>query len=147
MLTRSFQSGNKKAKPGRKMLSTLLYDLRAAMDTLPPAVVLPEQFYPSPNPQHGEQGEVALRQAVLADALLCFQKYAFSQRRTGQRLYREAKEWIFSDEQRWPFSFVNVCAALNLDPDYVRLLLERWQQRVKAGTIPPFSRPSVRIAA
>ena len=129
------------------MLSPLLYDLSTAMNTLPPVVVLPEQFYPSPTPQQTERGEVALMRAVLTDALSCFQKHAFSQRRAGQRLYREAKEWIFSDEQRWPFSFVNVCAALNLNPDYIRLLLERWQQRAKAGTISLSLRPAVRIAA
>ena len=145
MLTRSFQPGSKKARP--RALSPFLYDLRAAMDTLAPAVMLPEQFYPSPNSQHRERGEVALMRAVLVDALLCFQKHAFSQRRAGQRLYREAKEWIFSDEQRWPFSFVNVCAALNLNPGYIRLLLGRWQQKATAGTIPSSPRPLARIAA
>ncbi len=147
MLTRSFQPGNKKARPRGTALSPLLYDLRAALDTLAPAVMLPEQFYSSPISQHRERGEVALMRAVLADALLCFQKHVFSQRRARQRLYREAKEWIFSDEQRWPFSFVNVCAALNLNPDYIRLLLGRWQERVTAVTIPPSPRPLARIAA
>lgn len=147
MRTRSFQPGNTKARPRGTTLPLLLYDLRAAMDTLPPEVVLPEQFYPSPTPQPRERGEVALMRAVLVDALLCFQKHAFSQRRAGQRLYREAKEWIFSDEQRWPFSFVSVCAALNLNPDYIRLLLGRWQQKATAGSMPPSLRPLVRIAA
>jgi len=129
------------------MLSPLLYDLRTAMDTLPPEVMLPEQFYPSPTAQHRRRGEAALMQAVLADALLCFQKYAFSRRRAEQRLHQEAEEWIFSDEHRWPFAFVNVCAVLNLNPDYIRLLLERWQQKAKTGAIRPSLRPSVRIAA
>ena len=147
MLTRPSQPGSTKARPGRKMLSPLLYDLSTAMNTLPPVVVLPEQFYPPPTARHRGQGEAALMQAVLVDALLCFQKYAFSQRRAEQRLHREAKEWIFSDEHRWPFSFVNVCAVLNLNPDYVRLLLGRRQQKAKAGAVPPALRPSVRVAA
>ncbi len=147
MLTRSFRPSSTKAKSGRKMLSPLLYDLRAAMEALPPDLVLPEQFHSPPAAEGRERGEIALMQAVLADALCCFQKHAFSQRRAGQRLYREAKEWIFSDEQRWPFSFVNVCAALNLNPDYIRLLLERWQQRGKAEPLSPSLRLSVRTAA
>jgi len=147
MLTRFSRLDNTKARPGRKTLSPLLYDLSAAMNALPSEVVLPEQFHPSPTAQHRGRGEAALMQAVLADALLCFQKYALSQRRAEQRLHREAEEWIFSDEHRWPFSFVNVCAALNLNPAYIRLLLGRWQQKAKAGAMWSSLRPSVHIAA
>ncbi len=134
-------------RPKQKMLSPLLYDLSAALNTLPLVRVVPEQFYPPPTPPHTERGEVRLMRAVLADALLCFQKYALSPRRARQRLHEEAKEWIFANEHHWPFSFVNVCAVLGLDPDYIRLLLKRWQQKAQAGMPPPLLRPSKLLAA
>jgi hypothetical protein len=49
---------------------------------------------------------------VLADALFCFQKGLVRQRRRVQQLARDAEEWLFSDDARWPFSFVSTCAVL-----------------------------------
>ena len=66
--------------------------------------------------------------AVLADALGCFQKGFVRQGRRVQRLAREAEEWLFSDDARWPFSFVSICAALGLEPTYLRRGLQRWRQ-------------------
>ena len=92
------------------------------------AAVLPEQFYNPPARTTG-RGEVALMRAVLEEALDCFQKQFVKSGRRAQRLAREAEEWIYSDEVRWPFSFVNICAVLGLDPDYVRLKLKRWREQ------------------
>jgi hypothetical protein len=33
---------------------------------------------------------------------------------------REAEAWFFSDDSRWLFSFVPVCAALGLEAGYIR---------------------------
>ena len=111
------------------------------------AVVVPEQIYAAPTPPHREQGEAALMRAVLADALLCIQKFAFSPRRRGQRLFREAEDWILADEYRWPFSFVNVCAVLGLDADYIRRLVRQWEQKATPGHRPPLLRPSKLVTA
>jgi hypothetical protein len=92
------------------------------------AAVLPEQFYNPPARTTG-RGEVALMRAVLEEAVDCFQKQFVKSGRRAQRLAREAEEWIYSDEVRWPFSFVNICAVLGLDPDYVRLKLKRWREQ------------------
>lgn len=35
-------------------------------------------------------------------------------------------EWIFSDDQDWPFSFLRLCHAFGVEPDYVRALVQRW---------------------
>ena len=32
----------------------------------------------------------------------------------------EPERWIFSNDRKRPFSFVNVCETLKLDPDWVR---------------------------
>lgn len=90
--------------------------------------VLPEQFY---GPQAGlasGRPEAALMCAVLEDALLCFQKGLLRQGRRVQRLAREAEEWLFSDDDLWPFSFVSICAVLGLEPASVRRGLQHWRQ-------------------
>jgi hypothetical protein len=67
--------------------------------------------------------------AVLEDAVHCFQKTQGSE---AARLAKEAARWFFADDQRWPFSFVNVCAALGLSAEYIRLGLRRRRQRPPA---------------
>jgi hypothetical protein len=90
------------------------------------ASVLPEQFY---DPRRGAahiRGESALMRAVPDDALHCDQKQCETSTRRTQRLATEAAEWLFSDDERWPFSFVNVCAALGFEPEYLRRGRKRW---------------------
>ena len=87
------------------------------------AAVLPEQFFQTPSTALQSRGEFALMRAVLEDALSCFEKQFVSRNRRTLQLAREADQWIWSSDTSWPFSFVNVCAALGLDSDYVRLQL------------------------
>jgi hypothetical protein len=90
------------------------------------AAVLPEQFFSPPYVQV-ERPETALMRAVLEEALTCFQ-YQFYARRAGtQQLARDAEKWFFSDETTWPFTFVNICSVLHLDPNYIRRGLKKWQ--------------------
>jgi hypothetical protein len=67
--------------------------------------------------------------AVLDDALRCYQGRVVRTTRRARRLAQEAEAWLFDNDERWPFSFVNVCRALGLDPDYVRRGLRQWSQR------------------
>ena len=81
----------------------------------------------------GKQGPIApekeLMLAVLADAVECFCKYSGSRDGVGTRLFREAHEWIFTEDEEEAFSFRNVCDALNLDPGYVRRGILEWRWR------------------
>jgi hypothetical protein len=122
----------------RPTLPLLLYDLGAASQLLPPASVLPEQFYTPPPSVDSGRGEVALMRAVLEDAVTCFQKQSLKSGRRAQRLFRETEEWFFSDNHHWPFSFLNICGVLGLDPDYIRLGLKRWCQH------PPLTPPKTK---
>ena len=61
-------------KTYRPSLPLFLYDLSAATRLLPPAAVLPEQFYGSSGHADSSRGELALMRAVLEDAVHCFQK-------------------------------------------------------------------------
>lgn len=99
---------------------------------LSPAAVLPEQFYGPPRGAAHTCSEVALMRAVLDDALHCFQKQFVTDGRRTQRLAKEAEAWLFSDDDRWPFSFVNVCRALGLEPEYLRRGLKGWRQHPPA---------------
>ena len=70
---------------------------------------------PSPN-FYNICPEVDLMYAVLQDAIHCFQGQATRNVPDTQRLAREAEEWVFSDDVDWPFSFLNICVVLGLDP-------------------------------
>jgi hypothetical protein len=108
------------------------------------AAVLPEQFYSLPHEALRTRPEVALRRAVLDDALQCFTKQFRSNTRHDRRLAKEAEKWLFSDDDRWPFSFVNVCRALGLEPAYLRQGLRRWCQRPAAERL--WKQRHVRVA-
>ena len=95
-------------------------------------LVMPSQFFP----ERGDgPGERRLMRAVLKDALAVLFKYDATQDRRGQRLLAEAQHWLESDDADWPFSFVNVCDALGLDPSCVRERVARYRaaQRARPG--------------
>lgn len=117
-----------------------------------PDAVLPEQFYGPPRGAACSQSELALRRAVLDDAITCYQKQFVPHTQREWRLAHEAEEWLFSDDDRWPFSFVNICRALDLEPEYLRWRLKQWRQRPPAARqrrqrriVPP--RRLLRVAA
>ncbi len=118
----------------RPVLPILLYDLGAASQLLPTAAVLPEQFYTRPTGCEAQSGEAALMRAVFEDAFHCFQKQFVGKGRRVLRLAREAEEWFAADDPRWPFSFVNICAVLGLEPEYIRLGLKQWRERHEQTT-------------
>ena len=119
-----------------------LYGLRAASEMFSAAVVLPEQFHADSDGTYKMRGVVALMCAVLEEAVHCWQQQSTKSGRRAQRLTREAEEWIFSDDARWLFSFVNICAALNLDPAYIRRGLTQLRQHSRSA--PQKTRPPAR---
>lgn len=125
-------SANRASSPHRSALPLFLYDLTAATQLLPPAAVLPEQFHHSGSGLNSGRGEVALMRAVLEDAINCFQQTPGS---STERMVKDAERWLFSDDLHWPFSFVNICAVLGLNAEYVRLGLKRWRQHPPGGPV------------
>jgi hypothetical protein len=67
--------------------------------------------------------------AVLQDAVECYQKYALARDPRGTTLFENACEWIDSGEREWPFSYVNICEVLGLNPEYIRRGLSKWRQQ------------------
>ena len=88
-------------------------------------VILPEQFVFPTRIQHKHRGKVALLYAILSDAITCFLEERREEPQNRSRAAREAEAWLFVDDYSWPFSFVNICELLDLDPTYLRRGLER----------------------
>ena len=74
------------------------------------------------------QPERSLMLAVLLDAVESFQKYALLQDKYSNRLFRETETWILEEDQEWPFSFINICDALEIDSRYLQKGLFQWKQ-------------------
>ena len=68
--------------------------------------------------------ERKLAAAVLASALLHVRDHH------GEAAHRRAVqqdlEWIRSDEVGWPYSFISLCHALELEPEWVRRMVQGW---------------------
>ncbi|MBP1687555.1 MAG: hypothetical protein H6Q33_3698 [Deltaproteobacteria bacterium] len=82
-----------------------------------PDIILPSQHF---GPRRKQAPEHRLMIAVLDDALDCVEKYRCATSARGQRLFHEAKRWLFADEADWPYSFECICGVLDLDANAVR---------------------------
>ena len=94
-----------------------------------PDTLLPIQYFEAMRKKHLLEGEKRLILSVLEDAVECFMKCIDAATNKGQRLFREADEWISHEDKRWVFSFDNVCDMLDINPDYMRVGLSRWKDR------------------
>jgi len=94
-----------------------------------PDSLLPAQFFASLKQRSQACGERRLMAAILEDAIDCFQKYLWSKDNRSRNLRLEAESWFVSDDDSWPFSFVNVCHALDLEPGFLRRGLMEWKER------------------
>lgn len=92
-----------------------------------PDVMLPVQYFTLLRKQAPQGPEYQLVIAMLQDAVECVQKYCFAGDENARALYHDAREWIESDDRKWPFSFENVCGILSLNPDYLRRGLSVWE--------------------
>lgn len=61
--------------------------------------------------------------AILEDAVACYRKTLKRPRQNPDILARQAEFWIRLDEWNSPFSFNNICEALNMDPGSTRELI------------------------
>jgi hypothetical protein len=94
-----------------------------------PDTLLPIQYFEAMRRKHLLEGEKRLVLSVLEDAVECFMKCIDSSTNKGQRLFREAEEWITLEDKKWVFSFDNVCEMLDVNPEYLRRGLREWKVR------------------
>ena len=74
--------------------------------------------------------ERRLMLAVLEDAIFCFQRYLHAEGSKQKKLHQHATTWIFDPSDSRAFSFENICETCGLDPDYLRMGLLKWQERM-----------------
>jgi hypothetical protein len=99
---------------------------------LEPDIFLPSQFYGSAGLSRQLEGEKRLMIAVLKDAVECLDKYRGSRNSAGRCQYENAIEWVQDTATDWLFSFTNICDLLGFDPDYLReVLLKRENKYIK----------------
>lgn len=99
---------------------------------LEPDIFLPSQFYGSAGLSRQLEGEKRLMIAVLKDAVECLEKYRGSKNSVGQCQYLSAIEWVEDTDTDWLFSFTNICDLLGFDPEYLReVLLKRENRYIK----------------
>ncbi len=94
-----------------------------------PDTLLPVQYFEAMRRKHLLEGEKRLILSVLEDAIECFMKCIDSPTNKGQRLFRDAEEWINLEDKKWVFSFDNVCEMLDIHPAYLRRGLSAWKER------------------
>ncbi|MGE0825928.1 MAG: hypothetical protein AB7G75_12330 [Candidatus Binatia bacterium] len=76
-------------------------------------------------------GEFRLLWAVLEDAIECYLRYVDHPSQTMRELFADAAEWIESDDEEQLCSFVGICGAFHIDPDYLRRGLHRRLQEIR----------------
>lgn len=81
------------------------------------ATVMPEQFEDIWH-RRALPPEAQLQAAILEQAVQDLRRPQTDRR--GQRSHREALGWLLSDNEGWPFSFMNVCASLGIDAAALR---------------------------
>jgi hypothetical protein len=122
------------SKPEAGLMDTHM-DATAA-DNLPNVFqgigILPAQYGSMYRKKLLAEGERKLLFAMLEDAIRCYLKY----RDRGQAYrsnpeFLEAAEWLSSDEESGPFTFIMVCEALGIDPDRLRAGIQSHSGRLE----------------
>jgi hypothetical protein len=96
---------------------------------LEPDIFLPSQFYGAAGLSRKLEGEKRLMIAILKDAVECLEKYRGSRSVSGHIHYDNALEWVQDTSTDWLFSFTNICDLLGFDPDYLREVLLKRENR------------------
>jgi hypothetical protein len=64
--------------------------------------------------------ERKLAVAVFSQAANDLRKFRHARRGAGYSLYADARNWITSNDRKWPYSFLNLCDVLHLAADAIR---------------------------
>jgi hypothetical protein len=96
-----------------------------------PDTLLASQYFDRVRRRAGVAGERRLMVAVLEDAVTTYMKHAGATDPQRAELFTEAEAWIESDDAVSFYSFENVCAVLDLDPEYLRRGLRASKRRAR----------------
>src|SRR6266478_5278044 len=98
-----------------------------------PDVLTPEQYYEMRRDDSAIAPVKRLMNAVLEDALRCFQNNADAKVGPRKRLFEEAEQWLCGEGGEGPFSFETVCETLGIEPNFLRSGLKDWRSQQLAG--------------
>jgi hypothetical protein len=113
-------------------------------DELRADALMPAQFYPARRGSASMEPIMRVMGGVLADAVRSLQRNFDAQTAERGEEFREARHWIFNAKSDGPFSFENVCEALDIDPRRLRELIIRWEENRHPGDKPRMiRRPAV----
>ena len=118
------------------IIATVSRDLAGYDRSLDECAILPAQFFLA---RRGSVENEPLRRlmfAVLIDAVRCYQSNLNAGALARQRLFREARLWLFSKDGDMPFSFDSVCTTLEVDPYLLRRWLLDWRAKLVSGDKP-----------
>lgn len=93
---------------------------------LQPLLFLPEQFFAANYSTSMWTGERRLMFAVLQDAVACWFRYRHTQTDYGREVFHEIRDWFWDTDQEWLFGFESICSHLDLNAEYFRRKLMRW---------------------
>jgi hypothetical protein len=96
---------------------------RAQEEATAAELTLPVQFRGIRHAARAASPEMILAVSVVGQAANDLRHFRFARRRREQRLYREAYEWIASNDRSWPYAFPNLCDALGLATESARAQL------------------------
>jgi hypothetical protein len=67
-----------------------------------------------------ETGQRELASGILKQAAQDLRRFHGATSAVGRELYHDAYRWVISHDSSWPFSFLNVCQLLKLEPEILR---------------------------
>ena len=102
--------------------------LNKVVSIFEPDALLPIQYLDTVRRIVPIEPEKRLMWAVLEDAIDSYQGYFTARRPKPSEAVNEAEEWIFTKDDRWFFSFDNICDMLGFDPEYLRAGLLVWKK-------------------
>jgi hypothetical protein len=70
--------------------------------------------------QQFEMSRRDLADGILKQAALDLRRFHGASSAVEREFYLDAYRWMTSDDCSWPFSFLNVCQTLNLEPETIR---------------------------
>lgn len=116
-----------------------------------PETLLPGQYFGARVGQNGRPPAQRLMVAVLEEALSTFHRHVGSGAPRSRRLVSDVEAWLTATTADGPFSFGTICAALDLDEDYLRRGIERWaaaeRHRAATGARPRYWNPFRKVAS
>ena len=90
-------------------------------DVMPPPMepraILAAQFFTHRERRNAQSSIRRLMYAILEDAVSVYTSEVRSSRQS--RTFQQSRRWIDSNDRAWVFSFLRICEALDLDPEYI----------------------------